>query len=174
MWNRIKVAAEIGVNDLSMAGVEQLVDLLHGIQRAAVWPIGILLRLQIGLENWLENQPSSRLCHSIGDRGHPQRPLLPVRLWYIYPPHGLRLIGSAFQRLRQFVEPSLQPILPDVLERLVVYSCCSTVGLAAFIGERQHIRPIHFVVQGVKAKTRRFLRFLVQRRLQLLNTQWSC
>jgi hypothetical protein len=33
-----------------MASVEQLVDMPDGVQRAALWPIGILLRLQIGLE----------------------------------------------------------------------------------------------------------------------------
>jgi hypothetical protein len=38
------------------AGVEQLVDMPHGVQRAAVWPIGVLLRLQVGLENRFEHQ----------------------------------------------------------------------------------------------------------------------
>jgi hypothetical protein len=71
MRNRIKVAAEISVNDLAMAGVEQLVDILHGIQRAAVWPIGVLLRLQVSLENRLEDQHNGRLCDAILDRGHP-------------------------------------------------------------------------------------------------------
>lgn len=28
----------------------------HGVQRAAVWPIGVLLRLQVGLENRFEHQ----------------------------------------------------------------------------------------------------------------------
>ena len=36
------------------------------------------------------------------------------------------------------------------------------------------LEAIHLVVQGVEAKTRRSLRFVVQRRLQLLNTWWSC
>jgi len=52
-----------------MAGVEQLVDMLYGIQRTAVWPIGILLRLQVGLEYRFEHQNCRRLCHAIFDRG---------------------------------------------------------------------------------------------------------
>jgi hypothetical protein len=55
MRNRIEIATEICVNNFSMAGVEQLVDVLHCIQRAAVSPIGILFRLQISLEDGLEN-----------------------------------------------------------------------------------------------------------------------
>src|SRR5216683_698585 len=49
-------------------------------------------------------------------------------------------------------------------------SCCSTIGVAAFIGVNQNVLPIHLVVQSIEAKTGRFLRFRVQRRLQLLNT----
>src|SRR5207302_2182112 len=46
----------------------------------------------------------------------------------------------------------------------------STVGFAAFVGEGQNVLPVHLVVQSVETKARRFLRFHVQRRLQLLNT----
>jgi hypothetical protein len=53
-----------------MAGGEQLRDMLHRIQCAAVWPIGILFRLQVGLENWPKHQHSSHLCDTIFDRGH--------------------------------------------------------------------------------------------------------
>jgi len=53
-----------------MASVEQLVDMPHGIQRATLWPIGVLLRLQIGLENRFEHHHCRRLCYAIFDRGH--------------------------------------------------------------------------------------------------------
>jgi hypothetical protein len=45
MGNTIVVAAEIRINDLPMSRVDQLVDPLYCVQRAAVRPIGILLRL---------------------------------------------------------------------------------------------------------------------------------
>ena len=69
MWNRIEVAAEIRVYNLSMAGVEQLVNMPHGIQRTAVCPIGVLFRLQVGLEDRFEHQDCRRLCYAIFDRG---------------------------------------------------------------------------------------------------------
>jgi len=68
--------------------------------------------------------------------------------------------------LRQFVQPSLSSIRLDVLEGLAVDSCCSAIGLAAFIGEGQNIFPVHLVVQRVETNVGRFLRFGVQRRLQ--------
>src|SRR6202043_1533287 len=90
------------------------------------------------------------------------------------PPYGLRSIRSSFQLLRQFVQPLLRPVLFDVLERLAVYSCCSAIRFATFIGECHHVFSVHLVVQSIEAEIGRSLRFVVQRRLQLLNTQWSC
>src|SRR6266852_6013605 len=137
-----------------MAGVEQLVDLPHGIQRAAVWPIGVLFRLQVGFEYWFEYQHCRRLHHAIFDRGHSERPLLPVRLGYVYPPYGLRSIRSTSQLLRQFAQPSLYSILLDVLKGLAIYSCCSAIGFAAFVRESQNVLSIHLVIQSIEAKTR--------------------
>jgi len=96
MWNTIKVAAEIRIYDLLMSGVDQLVDVLHRVQCAAVCSIGILFRRQIGFEDRFENQYRRRLHNPISDCRYPQRPLLPIRLGYINPPHRLRLIGSTF------------------------------------------------------------------------------
>src|ERR1700686_5441540 len=71
-------------------------------------------------------------------------------------------------------KPLLHPVLFDVLESLAIYSCCAAVGFATFIGECQNVFSVHLVVQNIEAKIGRSLRFVVQRRLQLLNTQWSC
>src|SRR5580693_670960 len=100
--------------------------------------------------------------------------LLPVRFGYVDPPHRKWLIGSTFQLLRQFVQPPFLAVRFDVLECLVVHSRCSAVGFTAFVGKGQNIFPIHLVVQRMETKVGRFLRFCVQRRLQLLNTEWSC
>jgi hypothetical protein len=68
---RIEVAAEICVYDFSMASVDQLVDVSYSIQCAAVSPIGVLFRLQIGLEDRLEDQPCRRFRRPVaqGRRG---------------------------------------------------------------------------------------------------------
>ncbi len=54
-----------------MAGVEQLVDMPHGIQRTAVRPIGVLFLRQVSLEYWFENQNCRTLRHPVTDSGHP-------------------------------------------------------------------------------------------------------
>jgi hypothetical protein len=83
MWNTIKVAAEIRIHDLPMTRVNQLVDVLYCVQRAAVRPIGILLRLQVSLENRFENQHCRHLRNPISDCWDGQRELHTntVSLW---------------------------------------------------------------------------------------------
>jgi len=70
MRNTIEVTAEVCVNNFLMASLDQLVDTLDGVQRAAVLPIGVLFRLQIGLEDWFENQYCRHFRCPIPDRGH--------------------------------------------------------------------------------------------------------
>src|SRR3989442_14566303 len=67
MWNAIKVAAEIRINDLPMSSIDQLVDVLYCVQCAAIRPIGILLRLQVSLEDRFENQHCRHLHNPIPD-----------------------------------------------------------------------------------------------------------
>ena len=83
------------------------------------------------------------------------------------------MIGSVLQPLRQFVQPSLLAVRLDVLKRLPVGSCRSAIGFAAFVGETQNVLTVHLVIQRVEAEVGRFLRFVVQRRLQLLNAFWG-
>ena len=67
MGNAVKVTAEISINDLSMSRFDQLVNVLYCVQCAAVCPIGILFRLQVGLEDRFENQHGRRLHNPIPD-----------------------------------------------------------------------------------------------------------
>ena len=71
MRKTIEVATEICVNNFSIPGIDQLVDLSHRIQRATVPPVGILLRRQIRLEDRFENQDCRRPRHPIPDGGYP-------------------------------------------------------------------------------------------------------
>jgi hypothetical protein len=71
MRKTIEVATEIYVNNFSIPGIDQLVDLSYRIQCATVPPAGILLRLQIRFENWFENQDCRRLRHPVSDSGYP-------------------------------------------------------------------------------------------------------
>jgi hypothetical protein len=53
---RTKVGAEICIYDFSMASVDQLMDVSYCVQCAAVFPIGVLFRLQVGFEYGFEDQ----------------------------------------------------------------------------------------------------------------------
>src|SRR5258707_15663367 len=104
MWKGIKVAAEICVDDFSMASLDQLVDVLYCVQCAAVSPIGVLFRLQIGLENGFENQNCRHFRCPIADGGDGQRELhtSTVSLW-AGPRSGILsipFVGKASQYLR--------------------------------------------------------------------------
>ena len=52
-----------------MARVDQLMDVFYGVQCTAVLPIGVLLRLQIGLEYGFENQNRRRFHRPVSDSG---------------------------------------------------------------------------------------------------------
>src|ERR1700745_1638617 len=53
---RTKEGAEICIYDFFMASVDQLMNVSYCVQCAAVFPIGVLLRLQVGLEYGFESQ----------------------------------------------------------------------------------------------------------------------
>src|SRR5262249_13545323 len=70
-----KVGAEICIYDFPMASVDQLMDLSYCVQCAAVFPIGVLFRLQVGLEYGFENQNCRHLRCPVADSGDSQREL---------------------------------------------------------------------------------------------------
>ena len=70
VWNLIEVGGQVGVNNLAMPRVDQLMDASHRIQRTAVFAIAILLRRQIGLEDRFEDQHRRRFRHPVTDSGY--------------------------------------------------------------------------------------------------------
>jgi len=56
---------------------------------------------------------------------------------------------------------SLRPIRLDALEALAIDSRRTAIGLAALVGECQHVFPVHLVVQCIETEAGRFLRFCV-------------
>ncbi len=143
-----------------------------GIQGAAVGPVGVLLRLQVGLEDRLEDQHHGHLRHAIPDRTDPQRALLSIRFRSVHASHRSGAVRLRFQVRRQFVQPPVPPVPLDVLERLVVDPRRAAVGTTAGVGLLQHVLAVHLVVQGVEAVGGRSLRFGMQRRLEFLNLGW--
>src|SRR4051794_9704147 len=106
--------------------------------------------------------------------GHsdPQRTLVAIAFRDENTAHGARSIRSHPQFGRQFVQPPLAAIRLDVPESLAVDTRRTVVGTAAQVGELQDVSSVHLVVQPVEPITGRFLRFGMQRRLELLNLRW--
>jgi hypothetical protein len=67
---RTKVGAEICIYDFFMASVDQLMDVSYCVQCAAVFPIGVLFRLQVGFEYGFEHQNCCHFRRPVADSGH--------------------------------------------------------------------------------------------------------
>ena len=75
----VEVAGQIGIDHLGMPRVHMPMDLPDGVQGTVVRPVGVLLRLQVGLEDRLQDQHHRHLRHAVPDRTDPQRTLLAIR-----------------------------------------------------------------------------------------------
>jgi site-specific DNA recombinase len=168
----VEVAAQVRVHHLRMPRFQKHQDLLHSIQGVLLRSVGVLLWLQVGLADRLQDHEHCHLHHPILDRRDAQRPLFAVRLGDEYPPHGLRTIRLLAEFFRQFVHPAFPAVRLDVIERLAIHPGRSLVCKAATVGETQHVATIHLVVQCVEPIGGRTLRFGMQRLPQLPNLVW--
>src|ERR1017187_1040883 len=135
----VEITAQVCVHHFRMPRVHQGMNRFDCIQRAAVRSVGVLLRLQIDLENRFENQHCRHLHHAITDRWNAQRPLLPIRLRYPNSPDWLRSIRLFPEFLRPFTQPLLFAILLDVFEWLPVHTWSAPVFPATRQRMSEHI-----------------------------------
>ena len=70
MRKSVKVGTEICIYDFFMASVDQLMDVSYCVQCAAVFPIGVLFRLQVGFEYGFEHQNCRDFRRPVTDSGH--------------------------------------------------------------------------------------------------------
>src|ERR1700751_1650763 len=75
MRKSVKVGAEICIDDFSMASVDQLMDVSYCVQCAAIFPIGVLFRLQVGFEYGFEHQDCCHFRCPVADSGDGQSEL---------------------------------------------------------------------------------------------------
>jgi hypothetical protein len=100
-----------------------------------------------------------------------QRPWLAIRFRDVHASDRLGTVRSLAEVVRQFVQPSVQAVRLDVLERLAVDPRCAAVATTARVGPLQNVAAVHLVVQRVESIGGRLLRFGVQRHLEFLNRQ---
>jgi site-specific DNA recombinase len=174
MGDAVEVTRQVRIDDFRMPRIQQPVDLPDGVQGAMFGPIGVLLRLQVGLEDRLQDQHCRHLRHAVSDRPDAQRPLFAIRFGDENTTHWLRSIRLLPQLVRQFVQPPIDAIRLDVRERLTIDPRRATVGSAAVEGKAQDVATVHLVVQQVESVARRSLRFGMQRLLEFPNLFRSC
>src|SRR5665213_1215812 len=159
---------------MRIPGIEQAMHLLDRAERVALGPIAVLFGRKVGFKYRFQNQFRRRLCRPITDRGNGQgaKPRSTL-LRYVDSSGRLRLVRLFLQLLRQFPEPSVQPIRFNVFEPFLVNPRRAAIGFAAVMGVPENVLSMHFVVQRIESKARVPLRFGMERRLQLLNTRRS-
>lgn len=67
----IQIPAQVRVHNLPMPRSQKLLDFSDGVQRALPGSIRVLLRLQVGLEDRLQDHHHSPLHHAIPNRWNP-------------------------------------------------------------------------------------------------------
>lgn len=90
--DRVEVALDVGVHDVSVAAPPREADRFQGLRGAAsrAEPVGPVP--EPGLEDRLEHDLGRHLHHTVAHRRDAQRPLLPIRLRDVPPPHRLRSV----------------------------------------------------------------------------------
>src|ERR1700722_8233919 len=83
MRDRIEVTGQVAVNHFGMSASDQPFDLPDGVEGAPAGTVTELLRLQIGLEDRLQDQHRRHLCHTIDNARNAPSTLPP-------PPNPLR------------------------------------------------------------------------------------
>src|SRR5512135_88372 len=79
MRDRVEVAGQVAVDHLGMPAPDQPFDLPYGVEGTPSRAIPVLLRLQVGLEDGLQDQHRRHLRYAVLDARDAQRPLLAIR-----------------------------------------------------------------------------------------------
>ena len=137
VWNTIKVAAEIRINDLLMTRIDQLVDVFYCVQCAAVRPIGILLRLQVGLEDRFEYQHAPGLHNPISDCWYALTVSASRPAWVCKPAAQAAVDRFDFSALA----PVRPTIVPAILLRCSRKSGCPLPLPRRWLGSVRRHRP---------------------------------
>ena len=92
MGNRVEIRFQVGVVHRLMTRVQMPANLLQRLVRIPPGPESVRTIQEVRFENRFQNQQRGHLHHPVADRRNPQRPLLPIRLRDVHPPHRLRLV----------------------------------------------------------------------------------
>ncbi len=98
----VEVTAQVRIDHFRMPRSAARRPSTTACQGTSPRPVGVLFRLQVGLEDRFQHQHRCRLHDTIPDRGDSQRPGLPSGLGYAHPSDRVRTIRLLPEFLRQF------------------------------------------------------------------------
>ncbi len=105
----IEIAREVRIAHLLVSGGKQSMNRFYRLLRPTLFPLGILLRLEIRFNYRFQHEHRRRLNDTVDNRRYPERAQLTVRLWNPDPLDRFRPVGLPLQPVRQFPEPWLHP-----------------------------------------------------------------
>ena len=120
----------------------------------ALRAVGVLFRLQIGLEDWLQDQHCSHLNHAIFYARNSERPELAITFRYEHASDRSGTIRLVPEFFRQFVQPPFFSIRLDVRKALAVDPRCAAISKATDEGPLQDVSAVQLVVQARRTGSR--------------------
>src|SRR5512135_3796201 len=103
MRDRVEVAGQVAVDHLGMPAPDQPFDLPYGVEGTPSRAIPVLLRLQVGLEDGLQDQHRRHLRYAVLDARDPRSTLPPhPNRHRDLSPSPIRITPSAVSASRSF------------------------------------------------------------------------
>jgi hypothetical protein len=151
MVDRVEVALDVPVHDVSVAAIPQQANRFQRIRGAALRPKPVRAAFEVRLKDRLDHEPRRRLHHSVAHRRDPQRPCRPVRFRNVPASHRMRPIPTRPEALLYLQEKLLLASLLDHRQRLPVDAGSPSIALDPPPCLRQDITPTDPVVQRMEA-----------------------
>src|SRR5882672_1293209 len=149
LGNRVEVALQIGIDDMEVTVLEQLLDPPQRVLATLSGPETVAVRSKVSLEYWLQHHAKRRLYHPVTDRWYSQRTLLLTsRFGNVVPSDLLRSIRSTPQLLAQALQVGVQ-ITRVLCDRDMIHPGGTLVGLYAHKGRTQRVLGMKLVDQAV-------------------------
>src|SRR6266567_150277 len=149
LWDRIKVALEVDIDDVDVTSLEQF---HHPPQRVLTSPFGakaVAVRSEVPLEDGFQHHAKRRLYHPVSDRGYSQGTLLSTpQLGNVVPSDSLRPIVASSQLLAQALEICVFSFC-ECFDRNMIYSRSPGIGLHLRKGRLQSCRQAELIDQAV-------------------------
>ena len=154
MGDRVEVGREVGVEHLRVPGGEMGADLRHGLVRVFLRPEAVGARLEVGLEDGLQDQAGRGLDHPVPHRRDAERAFAPTPLGDGHTPDGIGSVGMRPEFLGQTREERIDPVCLHGGDCDTVHTGGAPVRPYQGPGVTQDVRPVHLVANRTENRYR--------------------